>query len=162
MALNKNIHCRFLPHGVFCLDTISVDNISRIEIAKDFSIRKGTVLECKRGVMKIGKNVFLNRNCIVTCLKAVSVGDNCILGPDIKIYDHDHLYKHGQAVKDNYITKEIVIEKNCWIGAGCIILKGAHIGAGSVIGAGCVITGYIPPDSRVVTDRKLMIKENYG
>lgn len=109
------------------------------------------------GNLSIGRDVFLNRNCIVICRKEITIGDNCIFGPNVVIYDHDHEFDIEGIRANSYKAKPIVIEKGCWIGAGAIVLKGANIGEGSIIGAGVVVKGDVPPHSLVTMDRELKI-----
>ena len=108
------------------------------------------------GKITIGENVSLNRNCILVCHDAISIADNCAVGPNVVFYDHDHNFGEN-GIEPGFKTAPIVIEKNCWIGAGATILRGTHIGEGSVIGAGAVVRGEIPPHSKVTANRELTI-----
>ncbi len=109
------------------------------------------------GKIKIGARVSFNRNCIILCRDAITIGNECIFGPNVCLYDHDH--KFGIAgIQKGYKTTPIIIEDNCWIGANVTILRGTHIGSGSVIGAGTVIKGEVPPHSLVTNDRKLIVQ----
>ena len=114
------------------------------------------------GEMTIGDNVFFNQNCCVVCRGKISIGNNCLFGPNVMIYDHNHVFSKDSGVAANdYKTGEIEIGDNCWIGAGVIILKDANIGEGSVIGAGCVIKGRVPPHSVVTPDINVKVKDIY-
>ena len=124
---------------------------------KNFSIKQGVYIAAvKNGKIAIGDNVSINRNCLLVCHNAISISDNCAIGPNTVFYDHDHNFGEN-GIESGYKTSPIIIERNCWIGAGCTILRGAHIGECSVIGAGTVIKGKIPPNSLVITKRKLEI-----
>ena len=147
------IHCR-LGSGI----TMLVSN-GRIKIGNHFNAIKNVHLSAiDGGVLEIGDNVNVNRNCTIVCRNEISIGDGCGIGPNVCFYDHDHRFGVG-GTKEGYSLGSIVIEDHCWIGAGCIILKGTHIGKGSVIGAGCIIKDDIPPNSLVVMDRSLRITE---
>lgn len=106
------------------------------------------------GSLTIGNGVSFNRNCIVICRKKITIGDNCIFGPNVCIYDHDHLFSKTGIENNQYKSSEIIIEPGCWIGAGVIILRGTHIGKNSVIGAGVVLKGKVPSNSLVTPDVK--------
>lgn len=141
---------------------------TEIKVGKEASMRLGRVstrtnvhLVCVEGEMVIGKQVNINRNCIIICRSKISIGDNCSLGPNICIYDHDHVFGKNGLVTNKYKCSEIIIESGCWIGAGSIILRGAHIGKNSVIGAGTIVKGYVPPNSLVTSSRKNIISEIY-
>lgn len=101
------------------------------------------------GRLSIGKQVYMNRYCMVSAQGSVDIGDNCIFGPGVKVFDNNHRFdnKHGA---DSLLSVGFVrIGKNCWIGSNAIILKGADIGDNCVIGAGCIIRGSIPSGSLV-------------
>lgn len=99
----------------------------------------------ERGRLVIGSNVGIGSFNQIICHRAIIIGDNSILGPNVCIYDHNHQYnlEHGVSRRE-YDISEVIIGKNCWIGAGAIILKGVHIGDNCVIGAGSVVTKDIP------------------
>ena len=132
-------------------------HFGRIRFGKNFSIKQGVYIAAiDGGNITFGDNVSINRNCILVCHNAISIADNCAIGPNTVFYDHDH--KFGlNGIEVGFKTSPIVIEKNCWIGAGVTILKGTHIGEGSVIGAGSVVKGVIPPHSIVTSNRELVI-----
>ena len=139
---------------------------------KETLIEKGVVIVCRddglitanriivepnvylasSGSLMIGNNVFFNRNTIVVCREQVTIGDNCIIGPNVCVYDHDHIFD-ASGIKEGFKTRPVRIGNNCWIGAGVIILKGSIIGNNCVIGAGTVVTGMIPDGSIVKSNR---------
>ena len=108
------------------------------------------------GVLSIGKKVAFNRNCIIICRKSITIGDNVIFGPNVTIYDHDHVFTDS-GIQPGYKHGEVIIDRGCWIAAGVTILRNTHIGEGCVIGAGTVVKGNIPPHSLVTSDRGLNI-----
>ncbi len=111
-------------------------------------------LLCHHGEMHIGSRVSFGRNCIAVCRHKIEIGDRCLFGPNVCIYDHDHAYTADGVSPSEFKCSEIIIEDGCWIGAGVIILRGAHIGRNTVIEAGSVIKGVVPPDSIATTIRK--------
>ena len=108
------------------------------------------------GVLQIGEGVSFNRNCIVICRNEIRIEDGTIFGPNVAVYDHDHVYSK-EGILPGYKNGSVVIEKGCWIGAGAIILRNTHIGEGCVIGAGTVVKGDIPAHSLVTGERKVTI-----
>lgn len=126
-------------------------------IGKHLHLNRGAYIAVlDHGDTVIGDDVSFNRNCMVICHKSIQIGDGCIFGPNVLIYDHDHRFD-SDGVKPGYRMADVVIENGCWIGAGVTILRGTHIGEKSVIGAGCVVSGEIPAHSLVTMDRTLNI-----
>ena len=94
----------------------------------------------RRGV-KIGKNVFFNNGCSVAAMDRVEIGNDCLFGENVKIYDHNHRFnmKDIPVKKQGYTSNRIIIGNNNWIGSNVVILKGVKIGENCVVGAGCVV-----------------------
>lgn len=121
----------------------------KIMYQKDFSIGTGTVFYPlnhiiieKNGKIKIGKNCFFNRNCSLNSLDEINIGNDCIFGESVKIYDHNHLFKETNTLirKQKFETKKVTIGNNCWIGSNVIILPGVSIGNNVVVAAGSIVT----------------------
>lgn len=107
------------------------------------------------GTIMIGDHVFFNHNCSITSMESVTIGDNCIFGENVKIYDHNHRFSRQCLIKDQGFSKgSITIGKNCWLASNVTILKGAKIGDNVVIGAGCTIDGEVPSNSLVKVRRE--------
>ena len=119
------------------------------------SSRTNVHLLCDAGEMHIGNGVFFNSNCIVVCRHKIKIGDGCMFGPNVCVYDHDHAYTADVVSANEFKCSEIIIEDGCWIGAGVIVLRGTHIGRNTIIEAGSVVKGNIPSDSIVTTIGKI-------
>lgn len=107
---------------------------------------------CAYGInITLGKDVFLNAGCTILDCAAVTVEDQCQLGPNVQIYCAEH---HKDPVKrcvDGLeIARPVHIGKRVWIGGGAIILAGVTIGDGAVVGAGSVVTRDVMAGSVVV------------
>lgn len=94
--------------------------------------------------IKVGKNFFANYNCTILDVAQVTIGDNCLIAPNVAIYTAGHpvhpvsrnsAYEYGIAV---------TIGDNVWIGGNAVICPGVTIGDNCVIGAGSVVTKDIP------------------
>jgi len=107
----------------------------------NINARSNLSILVENGNLNIGKNVFFNNNCSINCLYKISIGDDTIMGENVKLYDHNHKYTNkNMLIKDQgYIYGEIHIGENCWIASDVTILKGVTIGDNVVIGAGCTI-----------------------
>lgn len=128
---------------------IKIGKCARISVGT-LSVNTNTHIECERGELKIGRGVIFNRNCIVACREKITIGDNCLFGPNVCLFDHDHLYGPEGVSPDKFICSEIKIGDSCWIGANTVILRGTHIGKNTVVCAGSVVKGEIPAGSLVL------------
>lgn len=106
-------------------------------------------------------SAFFNNDCSINCHKEITIGENCLFGENVKLYDHDHIFKSKDTPfsKQGFKTSKIVIGNNVWIGSNCIILKGTTIGDNVAIGANCVISGDIPAESIVRQKASLSIEK---
>jgi acetyltransferase-like isoleucine patch superfamily enzyme len=147
----KSIRQNFKPDTEIVVGKNAFLSLGRV------SFRTNVHLLCDIGEMTIGSLVCFNRNCIVACRQNIRIGDNCLFGPNVCVYDHDHVYTANGVMSREFKCSDIIIEDGCWIGAGAIILRGTHIGRNSVIEAGSVIRGKIPPNSLVSTVRETRI-----
>ena len=111
-------------------------------------------------IINIGRNCFFNHYCSINALEQVVIGEGCIFGENVKIYDHNHKFADDNvSIKDQgFSIAPVTIGDHCWVGSNTVILKGCSIGANCVIGAGCIISGAIPDNSIVSMNRDLSIK----
>lgn len=133
---------------------------SEIYIGSSVRMRRFCTLKCTNGTIKIGNNVFLNNYISLNCREYIEIGDDCLLGENIKVYDHDHTYKLGEKTRDlPIISKKIMIGNNVWIGANVIILKGVTIGDNVVIAAGSLINKDVPSNTIAYNRKEEVIKD---
>ncbi|WP_281169898.1 acyltransferase [Ferrimonas futtsuensis] len=117
--------------------------------------RSGFILNLISGKIDIGKNVFFNSGVSISCQESISIGDGCIFGENIKVYDHDHVISFGTSYCDTgFKSKPIKIGKNVWIGANVVILKGVSVGDNSVVGAGTLLNKDVPANSICIDKRQ--------
>ena len=107
------------------------------------TLRKGAIL-------KIGNNTAVSG--LVVCSESyVSVGESCLLGANVTIFDTDfHLIHSLNRIRDDHQlanVKPVCIGNNVFIGTDSIVCKGVTIGSNSVIGAGSVVTKSFPDNS---------------
>ena len=106
-----------------------------------------------------GKNIFLgnfviiNMNCTFLDNNKITIGNNVLIAPDVKIYTATHptfpqerIHNHPKPGEQYFemTAHPVTIEDNVWICGGSIIVPGVTIGKNSVIGAGSVVTKAIP------------------
>jgi maltose O-acetyltransferase len=94
--------------------------------------------------IRLGADVFLNFNCVILDVVAVTIGAGTQIGPAVQIYTADHPRDPTQRRSGLEFGRPIVIGANAWIGGGAIILPGVTIGDDAVIGAGSVVTRDVP------------------
>ncbi|MNQ78504.1 putative acetyltransferase [compost metagenome] len=87
---------------------------------------------------KIGKNVFINFDCVFLDLGGITIEDNVLIAPKVSLLTEEH----PTSIEDRHslIPKPIHIKKNAWIGANATILQGVTIGKNSVVAAGAVVS----------------------
>lgn len=119
----------------------------KIVVGNKVEIRPNTELTARNGVIKIGNNCFINRNCMIVSHKLIEIENNVTIGPGTVIYDHDHNGKGG------FDSDSIKIESGVWIGANVVILKGVTIGSNSIIAAGSVVNKDVSPNTLFVQKR---------
>ncbi|MGJ9416147.1 sugar O-acetyltransferase [Massilia sp. CMS3.1] len=92
----------------------------------------------------LGKNVFINYNCVILDVVRVTIGEETRIGPAVQIYAADH--PRDPDVRRSGLESGIpvTIGSNVWIGGGAIILPGVTIGDNAIIGAGSVVTRDVP------------------
>lgn len=96
------------------------------------------------GQMRVGKNYYMNFNCVVLDCAAVEIGDNVMCGPAVQIYTAYHPVRAAERIAGPELAAPIKIGNNVWIGGGAIICPGVTIGDNTTIGAGAVVTKDIP------------------
>lgn len=129
----------------------------RIHLGRRVVISELSKLSSTAGVLEIGDGVYLNHNVLIACHERISIGKDCLFGPNCCIYDHNHKIIKGRTCGNEYKTAPVVIGDNCWFGANVVVLKGVTVGEGSIIGAGCIICEDIPPFSMVTSERRNVI-----
>ena len=114
----------------------------------------------KKGNVIIGNNCFFNNDCSINCLEKISIGDDCIIGENVKIYDHNHKFNGIGSFKDQgFSSKPVSIGNNVWIGSNCVILAGTEIGDNCVISAGVTLSGKIESGTIVKRSRDIYYQE---
>jgi maltose O-acetyltransferase len=100
---------------------------------------------CEYGYnVRLGAGVFLNFNCIILDVVAVTIGDGTQIGPAAQIYTADHPRDPTERRTGVECGRPISIGRNVWIGGGAIILPGIAIGDDAIVGAGSVVTHNVP------------------
>ncbi|MFF4154026.1 sugar O-acetyltransferase [Streptomyces sp. NPDC001651] len=94
----------------------------------------------------IGARTFVNYNLTALDVAAVTIGEDCQIGPGVQLLTPTHPLEPGPRRDKLEAARPIVIGDNVWLGGGAIVLPGVTIGVNSVIGAGAVVTKDVPPN----------------
>ena len=129
--------------------SLKIFNHGNLYIGRNCQMESGCDLQVhSQGVLRVGQRVYMNKYCMVSAHGLVEIGDNCIFGPGVKVFDNNHRFgKDGTSPE--LAIGSVKIGKNCWIASDAILLKGTDIGDNCIIGAGCIIKDKIPPCSIV-------------
>lgn len=153
----SNIHSSFkLGNNNY----VDISPNTEIHIAENVYINEANNISIKHNAkLKIGKNTYITRTTLAV-LDSVEIGENCILGEGLKIFDHNHQYttEPFSVSKTEFNTAPIKIGNNVWTGANCVILKGVTIGDNVILGAGCVIYKDVPANSIIINKQEQIIK----
>ncbi|GGP03098.1 hypothetical protein GCM10010992_10140 [Cloacibacterium rupense] len=139
---------------------IDISEDAEIIIGEGVTINESNNIAIKKsGQLIIGKDTYITR-ATIACFEKVEIGENCILGEGMKIFDHNHQYTREpfSVSKTEFTTSPVKLGNNVWTGANCIILKGVTIGDNVIIGAGCVIHKDIPANSVIISKQEQVIK----
>lgn len=118
-------------------------------------VGEGTVIRppfhCDYGYnISVGRNTFINFNCVILDVVPVRIGNDCQIGPNVQIYAADHPLDPEVRRSGLESGRPVVIGDNVWIGGAAIILPGVTVGHNAVIGAGSVVTRDVPAGATVV------------
>ena len=135
------------------------NKIRNVTIGKNFKLETNAIIRViDGGELKIGDNCFINCGSYITAMGRTEIGNNCLIGPNVMIFDHDHDFKFaGGITSGKTITGKIIIGNNVWIGANSTILQGTVIGDNAVIAAGSVVKTNVPPNSVFLQKRSSQI-----
>jgi len=100
------------------------------------------------GNVSVGKNVWIGPYTILDGTGGLTIGDNCQIGPGVKIYTHDT----GKKIFDKNAETEkspVVIDNNVGVGTNTVVSMGVHIGEYVIIAPNSFVFKDIPSYSKV-------------
>ena len=140
-------------------DNVFINALSKngIVFGNNVTIAKSAVLVCTGVIANKGTGITLGNNSAVGAQSflggqgGIEVGENVIMGPQVKIFSENHNYDDPNIVirLQGESRKGVKIGNDCWIGAGATILDGVTIEDHCVIAAGSVVTKSVPANSIV-------------
>ena len=138
-----------IKSGFICGHLFIIKNKGRLNINDNCVFRNFcTILIGNSANLYIGDSCFFNNMCSINCIQSIKIGNSCLFGENVKIYDHNHDYKSNSPIKDApLISKPIVMGNNNWVGSNVVILAGVTIGNNCVIGANSVVYKNLPDNT---------------
>lgn len=115
-----------------------IDKGGKIIFQGKATFGEGFRVYVSNGILKVGSNVYSNKNLTLQCEQKVQIEDNALLGWNISIRDTDG-HKTKNSSKFSINKKRIIIGKNSWIAADVTILKGSVIPSGSIVACNSVV-----------------------
>ena len=91
---------------------------------------------------KIGKNVFINFDCVFLDLGGITIEDNVLIAPKVSLLSEGHPISPGS--RHSLVPQPIHIKRNAWISANATILPGVTVGENSIVAAGAVVSKNVP------------------
>ena len=91
---------------------------------------------------KIGKNVFINFDCVFLDFGGITIEDRVFIAPKVSLLTEGHPISPEN--RHSLTVAPIHIKKNAWIGANATIMQGVTIGESAIVAAGAVVTKDVP------------------
>lgn len=107
----------------------------------------------------LGARSFVNYNLVALDVVAITIGEDCQIGPNVQLLTPTHPIDPGPRRDKLEAAEPITIGDNVWLGGGVIVCPGVTIGDNSVIGAGSVVTRDVPPNVVAVGNPARVIRE---
>lgn len=101
------------------------------------------------GILRLGRNFGCNSGLLISCEKAITIGDNIAIGWDVTVVDSDG---HDILVGENVINKpqKVSIGDHCWLCSKSSILKGSLLPDGTIVGYGTIVSGILKEPNTIV------------
>lgn len=107
--------------------------------------------------IRLGKEVFINHDCSFLDLGGITIEDEVLIGPKVKLITESHPLKPSD--RKSLMVKPILVKKNAWIGAGATILPGVTVGVNSVVAADALVSKDVPDNTVVAGMPSKVIKK---
>jgi len=119
-----------------------------IKLSKNVYIKGGArICPCnERAEVSIGENTTVGYNTNIFASEGISIGDNCMIAPNVYIVDSDHGTERVYLMNEQEnIAEKIEVGSDVWLATGVVILKGSRIADGCVVAANSVVKGTLEP-----------------
>lgn len=92
----------------------------------------------------VGENFYCNFHNVFLDICPITIGDNCLFGPNVQLYTASHPLEPGKRNSGQELGKPITIGNNVWIGGSSVVIPGVTLGDNVVVAAGAVVTKSFP------------------
>lgn len=107
----------------------------------------------------VGKNFYVNFNSIFLDTCPITIGDNCMFGPNAQLYTATHPLHPVKRNSGLEYGKPITIGDNVWFGGNVVVTPGVMLGDNVVVAAGSVVTKSFPENCVIGGNPAKIIKE---
>lgn len=131
---------------------------SRLNVDGPFSFRNPFFCRLgPKGCMRLGRGAFFNYGCKIIAHERIEIGDDCLFGPNVQVFDFDHGHDRDDVPykKQGMETRPVIIGSNVWLGANVVVLKGVTIGDNAIVGAGTIVSHDVPPDVTIYSKQDI-------
>lgn len=153
----EHLHKISCGENLIIEDNVFINALSKtgISLGSNVTIQRDSILICTGVIRNLGEgiiihdNVGLNSRVYLGGQGGIEIGENVIIGPDVKIFSENHNFANKEIlIKEQGETRKgVKIGSDCWIGSSSIILDGVNLGNGCVVAAGSVVTKSFLPFS---------------
>lgn len=96
---------------------------------------------------KIGKNVFINFDCVFLDLGGITIEDGVFIAPKVSLLTEGHPL--SPVNRHSLTVGHIHLKRNAWIGANATVTQGVTVGENAVVAAGAVVIKDVPDNTMV-------------
>ena len=140
-----------------------IEGYKGISVGNNTRIFPGARMEAiGTGEITIGDNCAIEQNVhIISCKKALSIGENTTISANVFISNVDHDYDDiaNSVMDQRLIVKDTQIGDGCFIGYGAVILPGTILGDHCVVGANSVVKGIYQNNCVIVGSPGKIVKK---
>lgn len=111
------------------------------------------------GNVVIGRRTFVNYHLTAADVAAITIGDDCQIGPNVQLLTPIHPTEPGPRRDRLERAEPITLGDNVWLGGGVTVLPGVSIGDNAVIGASAVVTRDVPANVVAVGNPARVLRE---
>lgn len=135
LILGNNVYLNALSSGGIILG-------NNVTIAQNTTFICTGVISNKGKGITIGDNTGINSSCYFGGQGGITIGNNVIIGPSVKVFSENHHFEDASIIIKNQgvSRKGVQIGDDCWIGSGATILDGVVLKNRTVVAAGSVVT----------------------
>ena len=121
----------------------------------------GCVVQVADGAsLVLEDGVYMNEGCRVTAVDSVRVGAGTLFGPNVQIYDHDHVFDRG-GVRSELRHAPVNIGERCWLCANSVVTCGCKVADRTLVSANSVVTRDLPEQSALYAGAPARLIKRY-